>query len=127
MGEEGGAGGTVRYVDSSVERVQVKVTGMATDRYVLTCNGVPVPLQPTGTQWRVRRRRALPRLAAAVLPASDHRRARAAGVRPRRYLDAALAGRLPVPRRASGRAQLRHLPGQRLRGRRVARFWKKRP
>jgi uncharacterized protein (DUF2126 family) len=48
MGEEGGAGTTVRYVDSSVERVQVKVTGMAPDRYVLTCNGVPVPLQNTG-------------------------------------------------------------------------------
>ncbi|HXE40549.1 MAG TPA: transglutaminase family protein, partial [Azonexus sp.] len=49
MGEEGSAGTTVRYVDSSVERVQVKVRGMAPDRYVLTCNGVPVPLQNTGT------------------------------------------------------------------------------
>ena len=29
--------------------VQVKVKGMAPDRYVLTCNGVPVPLQNTGT------------------------------------------------------------------------------
>ncbi|MCE1238296.1 MAG: transglutaminase family protein [Azonexaceae bacterium] len=48
MGEEGAVGGTVRFVDSSVERVQVKVTGMAPDRYVLTCNGVPVPLQNTG-------------------------------------------------------------------------------
>ena len=49
MGEEGSVGGTVRYVDSSVERVQVKIRGMAPDRYVLTCNGVPVPLQNTGT------------------------------------------------------------------------------
>jgi len=48
MGEEGGGGGTVRYVDSSVERVQVRIKGMAPDRYVLTCNGVPVPLQNTG-------------------------------------------------------------------------------
>ena len=48
MGEEGAVGGTVRYVDSSVERVQVKVSGMAPDRYVLTCNGVAVPLQKTG-------------------------------------------------------------------------------
>ena len=49
MGEEGAAGGAVRYVDSSVERVQVKIRGMAPDRYVLTCNGVPVPLQNSGT------------------------------------------------------------------------------
>jgi uncharacterized protein (DUF2126 family)/transglutaminase-like putative cysteine protease len=49
MGEEGGAGTTVRYVDSSVERVQVKIRGMAPDRYVLTCNGVAVPLQNTGS------------------------------------------------------------------------------
>ncbi|MGE8500467.1 MAG: DUF2126 domain-containing protein [Pseudomonas sp.] len=48
LGEEGAVGGTVRYVDSSLERMQVKVAGMAPDRYVLTCNGVPVPLRPSG-------------------------------------------------------------------------------
>jgi uncharacterized protein (DUF2126 family) len=48
MGEEGSAGGTVRYVDSSLERIELKVSGFNDNRHVITVNGEAVPMQPTG-------------------------------------------------------------------------------
>ncbi|MGH8695143.1 MAG: DUF2126 domain-containing protein [Burkholderiales bacterium] len=48
LGEEIAETGTSRYIDSSVERLQVKVNGMTGERHVVTCNGRPVPLHPTG-------------------------------------------------------------------------------
>jgi uncharacterized protein (DUF2126 family)/transglutaminase-like putative cysteine protease len=49
MGEEGAPGGTARYVDSSLERMEVHVSGLNDSRYVVTCNGRALPLQSTGT------------------------------------------------------------------------------
>ena len=48
LGEEVGAGGTARYVDSSLERMQIKVRHMNDNRHIVTCNGRPLPLTPTG-------------------------------------------------------------------------------
>jgi uncharacterized protein (DUF2126 family)/transglutaminase-like putative cysteine protease len=50
LGEEVGSFGTARYVDSSVERIQVKLKGVTDGRYVLACNGKSVPLSSTGKQ-----------------------------------------------------------------------------
>ncbi|BBY29626.1 DUF2126 domain-containing protein [Mycolicibacterium sediminis] len=47
LGEESTAGGTARYVDSSIERMQVRLIGADRHRYVVTCNGHPIPLLAT--------------------------------------------------------------------------------
>jgi uncharacterized protein (DUF2126 family) len=48
MGEEGAPGGTARYVDSSLERIEVRITGLNQSRYVVTCNGHALAMQATG-------------------------------------------------------------------------------
>ena len=48
LGEEVTSQGTARYVDSSVEKIQLKVSGLTNERYLVTCNGRRLPLRNTG-------------------------------------------------------------------------------
>jgi uncharacterized protein (DUF2126 family)/transglutaminase-like putative cysteine protease len=50
MGEETFGGGTARFVDSSLERLEVSVTGLNDSRYTITANSVALPLQSTGIE-----------------------------------------------------------------------------
>jgi uncharacterized protein (DUF2126 family)/transglutaminase-like putative cysteine protease len=50
LGEESSSQGTARYVDSSLERLQVKIEDFNEDRYALSCNGVQIPLSPTSVE-----------------------------------------------------------------------------
>ena len=49
LGEEAGGGGTTRYVDSSLERLQVLARNLEPNRYQVTVNGLQTPLAPTGS------------------------------------------------------------------------------
>ena len=53
LGEEASQSGTSRYVDSSLERVQLTVSNLSQERFVVACNGRRVPLHETNVpnQW----------------------------------------------------------------------------
>lgn len=49
LGEEPTGGGTVRFVDSSVQRLQIRVRGLHSRNQIVVCNGRRLPLTPTAT------------------------------------------------------------------------------
>ena len=91
LGEESTAGGTARYVDSSVERIQVRLIGADRHRYVVTCQRLPDAAAGHRQPRRPGRRRAVPGLAAAQRAAPDHHRRRAAALRTRRHARPAMS------------------------------------
>ncbi len=52
LGEEMTSTGTSRYVDSSLERVEVSLEGFNVERYKLLCNQVDIPLTSTAVQGK---------------------------------------------------------------------------
>lgn len=51
LDEEPGTGSTARYVDSSVERMQLSASGFDPSRHAVLCGGVRVPMHRTGTPY----------------------------------------------------------------------------
>ncbi len=117
LGEELSNVGTARFVDSSVERAQVR--GYRPHRQPLCDRLQRSPGAPEiqRSPRRICGRHPLPGLATAFRPASHHRRPHAPGHRPHRYLDRQGHWRLRLPRQPPGGPQLRRVPHQRLRSR----------
>ena len=117
LGEEVTSTGSARYVDSSVERLQVLVDGLTAERHVVTCNGVAVPLHIHRHGGDICGRCPVPGLETAVGPAPHHRRARPTRLRCGRPVERPIARRLYLSREPPRGTGLRPFPRQRQRGR----------
>ncbi len=117
LGEESGGGGTVRFVDSSVERLQVKVSGFTGSRYIRDLFGATCSVASDRCTGPICRRSAISRMVSTQCVTPHHPSARAARAGYPRYLVRSINWRMYLPRGASGWTQLSILPGERIRSR----------